>query len=128
MLRWLSSLFRSDPVAPAQDAGIYRAPKRGTSPVSRPVTETLFERPAVIPQAAPVVVVPPATEADGYRWLDDKLPLSVAKPAPIVIHSTAPAEATRPVAATGSFLSGCYSVITGCSTFFCGSGIYRHRD
>ncbi len=92
MLRRLLSLFRPTPAPVVHHEGVYRPspkaepkPERLSDGTLKPVTHlpetTLFARPA------PPVVVPPTTEADHYRWLDDgDLPLSATvapPPAPV---------------------------------------------
>ncbi len=118
MFRWLTSLFRSDPVAPTDSQPIYRRTSK-PKPLPRPVTDTLFERPTDLPPAPVVDVVPPGTKADAYKWLNyEKPPVSVvtnAPPPPVVKIDVNPSGG-------GWALSGMCVAITGSVLRLCSTG------
>ncbi len=77
LLSRLRTIFNPPPEVPAHQEGVYRGGKVASKPERledgslKPVSPTLFARPA------PVPVVAPTTEADHYRWLDEgDLPVS----------------------------------------------------
>ncbi len=126
MLNWLTNLFRSDPVAPADSSPIYRRSTRPT-PKPRPIADTLFERPAEQPPAPVVSVVPPGTQADAYKWLDYEKPtVQVVTDAPP--SSPVKIDANPSGGGWGIALSGTCTMITGSILHLCSTGRWGSGD
>lgn len=104
--------FSSPSITPVHHEGVYRSSKAPLKPERlpdgslkpvRPAQTTLFERPA------PVPVVPPTTEADSYRWLDNgDIPVTM-----MPLPPTPPPEATFDPVKNGTILSGTCSFVSG---------------
>lgn len=121
-MSWISKLFGSkEAVQPPALDGVFRAAKNTKAKQSsRPVTDTLFERPADLPIAQKVQIVSPTTEADHYKWLD----YQAQKPTEVVKEESypEPVKANWPYNPSGSFiLSGIAPMIcfTGRALNFC---------
>ncbi len=100
LLSRLRTIFNPPPEVPTHQEGVYRGGKvasQSDDPV-KPVSPTLFARPAPVPMVAPT------TEADHYRWLDEgELPVSaVTTPEP----ELPPQQEPRPF--DGAAVSGCF--------------------